>query len=148
MKVTLVERVSRRARSNVWAAFLLLGLVGCSGAGLYLNATEGPYTVEVLPAQPPTWTYTVQSSGFNGIASVEIISSADLSLCKFPHEELGLSLSSKRTDRGAKIVLNTHGQGRVTASLTCPHLKKGQVYVRITDMGGIVRTLGPLAGPV
>ena len=148
MTMTLVERVSGWARSAVWAAFLLLGLVGCSGSALHLNATEGPYTVEVLPAQSPTWTYIVQSSGFNGIASVEIISSADLSSCEFPQEELGLSHSSKRTDRGARIVLNSHGQGQITASLTCPHLKEGEVYVRITDMGGIVRTVGPLAGPV
>ncbi len=148
MTVTLVERVSRRTRSAVWAAFLLVGLVGCSGSALHLNAAKGPFTVTVLPAQPPTWTYTVQASGLNEIASVEIISSADLSSCKFPQEELGLSHSAKRTDRGAQIVLNSHGQGRITASLTCPHLKKGQVYVRITDMGGIVRTVGPLPGPV
>ena len=146
MKASMKHTLSWR--NFAWVTVMVLGLAGCSGSALHLNATEGPYTVEVLPAQPPTWTYVVQSSGLNGIASVEIISSADLSKCKFPQEELGLSHSAKRTDRGAQIVLNSHGQGQITASLTCPHLKKGQVYVRITDMGGIVRTVGPLAGPV
>ena len=53
MRVMLVERVSRRATYAAWMALLLVGLVGCGASAMHLNATKDPFTVKVLPAQPP-----------------------------------------------------------------------------------------------
>ena len=112
-----------------------------------IHKQGGPFFISVLPAHPPTWTYTVTTDTHNELTSVEILSNSSLSDCSITAERTGMTIRSTPTDKGHHVVLTGSGERSVTASLTCSDHAKGEVFLRITDAGGITRTVGPIAGP-
>ena len=138
------NRVNRRSRKFAAIAALTIGIAGLAAA--QIHKLGGPFFVSVLPAQAPTWTYTVTSDSQNDLASVEILSDSNLSDCTITAERIGMALSSKKTDKGHDVVLDAGGK-HLTASLRCPDHETGDVFLRVTDTGGITRTIGPVPGP-
>jgi hypothetical protein len=142
------NRINRRSRRFSWivaVAALTIGVTGLAGA--QLHKLGGPFFVSVLPAHPPTWTYTVSSDGQNELTSVVILSDSNLSDCTITAERLGMALSSTKTDKGHDVMLDASGTKHLTASLRCSDHEAGEVFLRVTDAGGITRTIGPIAGP-
>lgn len=122
-----------------------LGAVGFVSAQIHKQG--GPFFVSILPANPPTWTYTVTSDNQNELTSVEILSTSNLSDCVIDAERTGMTIRATQTDKGHNVILTGSGDRSVTASLTCSDHEKGEVFLRITGAGGITRTVGPVAGP-
>lgn len=135
---------------------LLLGLLfttglwmGCASSPKYLQAFNGPFTVEVLPTGPPTWSYDITASNQTGIQAVEIVSSASLEEAEVEVEPFYPDpiVSEVRTDDGLEIVLNRPSDRHISFSVVGNDFENGLVYVKITGEGGLTRTVGPVAGP-
>lgn len=141
------KRISKRSLKFGWAAVMAAMTIGVAGlAAAQIHKLGGPFFVSVLPAQAPTWTYTVTSDSQNELASVEILSDSNLSDCTITAERLGRTLSSTKTDKGHDVILDAGGK-RLTASLSCSEHETGEIFLRVTDTGGISRTIGPVPGP-
>ena len=137
-----------RSARKWFAAHAILAAVALTGySDAQVHTQEGPFFVSILPANPPTWTYTVHSSGQNELVSVEILSDSNLSDCTINAARTGEALSSRRTETGHNVVLNALNTRTLTASLSCSDHELGEVFLRVTDAGGISRTIGPVAGP-
>lgn len=139
-----IRNLARRWQIGAAAALVF------ATAGVSLAATQkagGPFTVRVLPASPPTWSYTVVSQGQNEIASVEIHAESTLSDCTITADRLGFTVAAHETEAGHDVVLAAANTKRLTASLNCPGREQGEVYLKVTDAGGISRMIGPIEGP-
>ena len=146
-EVDMRSRINRRSWKLAWSAAIAVLTIGIAGlAAAQIQKLGGPFYVSVLPAQAPTWTYTVSTDSQNELASVEILSDSNLSDCTITAERLGMAHTSKMTDKGHDVVLDVSGK-RLTASLRCSDHESGEVFLRVTDTGGISRTIGPIAGP-
>ena len=140
-------RIDRRGKYGIAGAVAALSLMVAGLVGAQIQKLGGPFIVSVLPAQPPTWTYTVTSDNQNELTSVEIHSKTSLSDCTITADRLGMTISSRQTDKGHDVVLDAFGTKRLTTTLSCPDHEQGEVFLKVTDAGGITRTLGPIAGP-
>ena len=134
-------------KMSIASALAAIVLVTGSLAVAQIHKLGGPFFVSVLPAQPPTWNYTVTSDSQNEVTSVVIHSASNLSDCTITAERLGFVVSARQADTGHEVVLETRGSREFNASIHCPDHEQGEVYLKVTDAGGITRTIGPIAGP-
>ncbi len=141
------NRISRRSRKSTLGIAIAVVSIGMAGLAIaQMHKLGGPFFVSILPSQAPTWTYMVSSDSQNNLASVEILSDANLSDCTITAERFGKTIRSTKTDKGHDVILEAGGK-RLTAELSCPDHESGEVYLRVTDTGGISRTIGPVPGP-
>jgi hypothetical protein len=131
----------------------LIGLIGCAASAPW-SAMNDLITVEVMPAGPPIWTYTIWTSGAENLVAVEFVSSADLSQCTVTALPDEVEIATTQTPQGLKVSLRGTRFGqrfeqfrKITLVLNGKRKKNGAISLRVTDFAGNVRRVGPVAGP-
>lgn len=125
-------------------------LAGCGSSRQTVQASSGPFQVSVLPAGPPTWTYTVQTDRANGIVSIDVITELDRKLCRIEPDATAPgrpAYVAKRRGIGVRTP-EAVGLRRVSFSVVAKQSAPGLVYIEVTDTDGISARVGPIAGPV
>ena len=139
---------------SLMLTLMMLLMAGCARQPM-LNASKDLVSVTVLPAGPPNWVYTVQSSQMENVASIEFISPA-LEGCKVLALPAEIVISEERTSEGISISLEGTIYGdratqfrRLRLILASDRPKQnGDIKIRVTDFRGNTTIIGPIAGPV
>ena len=135
-------------------ALMMVIMTGCARQPT-LNASRDLISVTVLPAGPPNWVYTVQSSHVENLTVVEFVSPAleGVKVLALPEE---IRISTDHTSEGISVSLEGTIFGdratqfrRLRLILTSDTPKQnGDIKIRVTDFRGKTTMVGPIAGPV
>ena len=135
-------------------ALMMVIMTGCARQPT-LNASRDLISVTVLPAGPPNWVYTVQSSHVENLTVVEFVSPAleGFEVLALPEE---IRISTEHTSEGISVSLEGTIFGdratqfrRLRLILTSDTPKQnGDIKIRVTDFRGKTTMVGPIAGPV
>lgn len=135
-------------------ALMMVIMTGCARQPT-LNASRDLIFVTVLPAGPPNWVYTVQSSHVENLTVVEFVSPAleGFEVLALPEE---IRISTEHTSEGISVSLEGTIFGdratqfrRLRLILTSDTPKQnGDIKIRVTDFRGKTTMVGPIAGPV
>ncbi|MEE2993876.1 MAG: hypothetical protein VX603_11950 [Gemmatimonadota bacterium] len=135
-------------------ALMMVIMTGCARQPT-LNASRDLISVTVLPAGPPNWVYTVQSSHVENLTVVEFVSPAleGVEVLALPEE---IRISTEHTSEGISVSLEGTIFGdratqfrRLRLILTSDTPKQnGDIKIRVTDFRGKTTMVGPIAGPV
>ena len=133
---------------------MMVIMTGCARQPT-LNVSRDLISVTVLPAGPPSWVYTVQSSHVENLTVIEFVSPAlkGVEVLALPEE---IRISMEHTSEGIRVSLEGTIFGdrlsqfrRLRLILTSDTPKQnGDIKIRITDFGGKTTMVGPIAGPV
>lgn len=134
-------------------AALVLTTTGCARKPA-LNASRDLVAVTVLPAGPPNWVYTVQSSQMENLAAIEFLS-PDLDDCRVLALPEGVLITEEKTPDGIRVFLEGTIFGdratqfrrmRLILKSETPK-QNGDIKIRVTDFRGRTTIIGPIAGP-
>ena len=135
-------------------ALMMVIMTGCARQPT-LNVSRDLISVTVLPAGPPNWVYTVQSSHVENLTVIEFVSPAleGVEVLALPEE---IRISTKHTSEGIRVSLEGTIFGdlatqfrRLRLILTSDTPKQnGDIKIRVTDFRGKTTMVGPIAGPV
>ncbi|HCQ03984.1 MAG TPA: hypothetical protein DIT99_26285 [Candidatus Latescibacteria bacterium] len=135
-------------------ALMIVIMTGCARQPT-LNASKDLISVTVLPAGPPNWVYTVQSSHMENLTVIEFVSPAleGVEVLALPEE---IRISTEHTSKGIRVSLEGTIFGdratqfrRLRLILTSDTPKQnGDIKIRVTDFRGKTTMVGPIAGPV
>ena len=135
-------------------ALMMVIMTGCARQPT-LNVSRDLISVTVLPAGPPNWVYTVQSSHVENLTVVEFVSPAleGVEVLALPEE---IRISTEHTSEGIRVSLEGTIFGdlatqfrRLRLILTSDTPKQnGDIKIRVTDFRGKTTMVGPIAGPV
>ena len=135
-------------------ALMMVIMTGCARQPT-LNVSRDLISVTVLPAGPPNWVYTVQSSHVENLTVIEFVSPAleGVEVLALPEE---IRISTEHTSEGIRVSLEGTIFGdlatqfrRLRLILTSDTPKQnGDIKIRVTDFRGKTTMVGPIAGPV
>ena len=135
-------------------ALMMVIMTGCARQPT-LNASRDLISVTFLPAGPPNWVYTVQSSHVENLTVIEFVSPAleGVEVLALPEE---IRISTEHTSEGIRVSLEGTIFGdratqfrRLRLILTSDTPKQnGDIKIRVTDFRGKTTMVGPIAGPV